>query len=147
MLGFSIGGGSMVADCDGCDSQSGVAADAHLGGMINPNLAILWDGSVVAHTEQNLTLASTVSVGAIQYWIVPNVWLKGGLGFGRLSVSDDRSGTVAESDTAGAFLAAAGVELMQSGNFALDGSVRFATVAYDQANVTNASVNIGFNWY
>jgi hypothetical protein len=147
MAGFSIGAGSMVPDCDGCDSESGIAVDGHLGGMLSPRFALMWDGSVVAHTEDNLTLFSTVNAVAAQYWATPKVWIKGGLGFGRLSISDDTGDTLAESDTAASVLGAAGVEVMQSRTFALDISLRFAVTAYEDANLTNVALNVGFNWF
>jgi len=147
IVGFSIGGGAMMVNCDGCDSQSGVAFDLHLGGMINPTLAIVWDGSGVAHTESNFTLVNAINTVALQYWATPQLWVKGGVGIGRLSVSDENGQTIAQSDTAGAAMGAVGFEVMQGQSFALDLSLRVVPVFYDGDTVTNTALNIGFNWY
>jgi len=114
--------------------------------MVNPRLAIMWDGSGIGNTSINAIVVSAINVAAAQYFVSPAIWLKGGLGFGRLSVSDGDGSSALSSDTAPAVLLAAGVEIMRSRTFALDLSLRLATVSYDRVNLTNAALNLGFNW-
>lgn len=84
LIGFSLGGGAFsLADCDDCESMDGVALDLHLGGMLTPRLALMFDGSGVAHSlEGGGSLVHVIDTVAAQYWVHPRVWLKGGLGFG-----------------------------------------------------------------
>jgi hypothetical protein len=147
IIGFSLGGGSMIPDCSECDSLNGPAFAIHLGGMVAPNLALMWDGSGVAKHDEYIdaTLVNAVNTFAVQYWPTSMVWIKGGIGFGRLTLSS-RSDRL-ESDTKPAVLAAAGVEVLQTRSFALDLSVRLVPVFYDDFTLTNASLNLGFNWY
>lgn len=146
IIGFSLGGGSMVPDCDGCESLSGLALDFHLGGMLKPDLALMFDAYGVVHSEEGVSLINSVDTVALQYWVAPQVWIKGGLGLGRLSVSEDGN-TIGESDSGLAVLLAGGVEVLQTQSFALDAQLRIGNVSYDGLGLTNASLNLGFNWY
>src|SRR5436190_7129834 len=50
VIGFSLGGGTMnCGDCPDDSALSGVALDLHLGGMLTPQLALMFDGWGVAH--------------------------------------------------------------------------------------------------
>lgn len=149
-LGLGIGGGAI--SCEECDDAlEGVALEFHIGGMLTPQLALMFDASIIIHEIENSNGASIqqyVNVGAVQFWITPRFWLKGGLGLGRLSVTDEEGYAVFESETGGAILAGGGVELYQNSSFALDLQLRFAAVNYEDAEtLTNTSLLIGVNWY
>jgi hypothetical protein len=148
LIGFSLGGGSIT--CDDCrDSLSGVALDIHLGGMIAPNLALMFDGMGVAHTleEGNGTLIHVVDTIAAQYWVTPQFWIKGGVGIGRISVSDADGEEVAASETGSAAMFGVGYELVSSRTFALDLQLRGAVAHYDETDVQMGSLGLGINWY
>jgi len=87
-------------------------------------------------------------------------WIKGGLGLGYLTVSSDigyyyngYTYSTSVSDSAFAFMLAAGIELYQAYNYALDLQLRYGNAVYtgagaDSAGDTNmVTVMIGFNWY
>ena len=154
-FGIALGLGSISADCDGCESLNGVAAELHLGGMLTPRLALMLDSSAIAHIEddgfyETRTMMSSMTAIALQYFVSDRFWLKGGLGFGRLTEETD---TVRfESDPGGGALFAAGYEISQSHTFAVDLQARAAFVGYgesasEQLTVGNFSVLIGVNWY
>ncbi len=149
IIGFSLGGGSFSsAECNNCDSLSGVGLDIHLGGMLTPRLALMFDGSGVAHTEENGSVIHIIDTVAAQYWVTPRVWLKGGLGIGRLSVNDRDGNEIAASETGTGALFAAGVELVQSRTFALDLQLRASAVSYDNVDtISMTSLTVGVNWY
>ena len=150
IIGFSLGGGAFsLADCGDCDTLSGLGLDIHLGGMLTPRLALMFDGSGVAHAiEGGGTIVHVIDTAAAQYWITPRVWIKGGLGIGQLSVNDDEGNRVAASETGAGVLLAGGVELVQTRGFALDLQLRASAVNYDDADtITMSSLNLGFNWY
>lgn len=150
LIGFSLGGGSFaLQDCDECETLSGLGLDIHLGGMITPRLALMFDGSGVAHSlEDGGSVVHVIDTIAAQYWVTPRVWVKGGVGVGQLSVNDDTGARVAESETGTGVLLAGGVELLQTESFALDLQLRGSAVTYDEANtISMGSINLGFNWY
>ncbi len=51
------------------------------------------------------------------------------------------------TDTGLGPMVAVGKELRQRRHYTTDVSLRFATVALDDAHVSQVSVNLGFNWY
>lgn len=155
-VGFSLGLGSIVdGDCDTCESADGVAVDLHLGGMLTPRLALLLDLSTVVHTDEeqfgeDYSLMHSITAVALQYWVSDRVWLRAGLGVGRLTARyQDQE---VESDPGGAFVGAAGFEIMQRQSFTLDLQAGLAIVGYgteDQEQVTlmNFGLSLGLNWY
>lgn len=150
IIGFSLGAGSFtLADCSSCEALNGVGFDLHLGGMLTPRLALMWDGSGVVHPmDGGGSVTHALSAVALQYWVTPRVWIKGGLGAGQLSVADDEGDTIAESETGGGVLLAGGVEIAQTRSFALDLQLRASAVTYSDADtIAMASVGLGFNWY
>jgi len=136
LIGFSIGGGAI--DCADCDSLSGVAADFHIGGMLNEKVALMYDGSAVASGDP----AVTVSVGtfAVQYWMGQRGWIKGGAGFGTFN---DDFGT----ESGLAVMGGAGVELVQKRKFVLDLQGRVATTKFEFSRINMFMLSLGFNWY
>jgi len=149
LIGFSLGGGSFgLADCDTCESFDGVAADFHIGAMLTQRLGLMWDVSAVSEATDDLAVTHAISTAAAQFWVTPRVWIKGGIGVGQLSVSDNNGDVVAESEVGAGVMFAAGVEVLQSRNFALDLQLRGSGVTYDENDtVSMASLTLGFNWY
>jgi hypothetical protein len=149
VIGFSLGAGVLTNDqCDSCESLEGGALELHLGFMVTPQLALLVEGFGVSHTEQNLTLSQTMGVVAAQYWLTPKLWIKGGLGSGHLSLSNDQGQELATSEEGAGAMIAAGYEVYQGRSFAVDVSLRSAAVSYEDADtVTQTAAAVGFNWY
>ncbi len=149
VIGFSLGGGSF--NCDSCtdsDALSGVALDIHLGGMVAPNIAVLFDGWGVAHPiDGGGTITHVMDTGAVQAFLGNNFWIKGGLGIGQLRLSDDSNNTVAQSETGFGMFGAAGFEVFQGSSFALDLQLRLGAVKYDGGSVNMGALTVGANWY
>ena len=67
------------------------------------------------------TTAHSISTFAIQYWVTPIVWLKGGGGIGNMRLIDESAGGVTFRQESGfAIMGSGGVEIVQAANFALD---------------------------
>jgi hypothetical protein len=149
VIGFSLGAGTIgCSDCTNSDSLNGVAVDLHIGGMLSPNVALMFDGSAVVHSlEGGGTLTHVVDTLAVQVWVNERLWLKGGLGIGQLSVSDNESSSMVRSDTRAAAMLALGVELLQGRSSALDLQLRGAATSFSDATLTNGSILIGYSWY
>jgi hypothetical protein len=149
IIGVSLGAGSMgCSDCEDSDSLDGVALEIHLGGMVSPNVALMFDGSGVAHSfEGGGTLTHVVDTFAAQVWASDRLWFKGGIGIGQLSVSDGNSSSRLRSDTRIAGMLALGVELFQARSSALDLQLRGAATSFSDGTMTNGSILIGYSWY
>lgn len=146
VVGFSLGAGSMVGDRG--DSLEGIAYDAHVGFMVSPQLALLIEGYGVSHFEENNGLTQSMLLVAGQYWINPQLWVKGGLGTGRLSLQNNDGVTVEESEEGVAVMFAAGYEIMHSQNFAVDLQLRTGAVTYDNdLTISQTAAAVGINWY
>ena len=159
-LGVGLGVGGMdsdsnLAQCFNCDYEPGaVGLDFHVGGMINPQLAVLFElwaqGQAVDSSGANV-LWQTMWMGAVQYWLTPQFWLKGGLGIAVLDVQWS-DGYYYENDNVGqglAIMGAAGYEVLHSTHFAIDLQLRLGSGAYEgideQVNV--GMIGVGLNWY
>jgi hypothetical protein len=150
VLGGSLGGGAISSD--GCGPYCGSAGmfEGHIGGMLNPRLALMGDFWGGAHPWDDGIGTGTTYQGiytvALQYWATDIVWLKGGLGFAQLVFGYD--GTEVPDENGAAVLAAVGVEIVQSYNFALDLHFRLGHGFYDTGpDVNNFALMIGVNWY
>lgn len=164
MFGGNIGLGGMhddVGDID-CYNCSDVAIQGalHLGGFIGPRFALMGELQGNAQTLSvdsgggTETLVQSALMIAGQYWLTPQLWIKGGIGFANLRVDWSAYGdgitdasTVPENGVA--LLGAVGYELMSARNFAVDLQGRLINGSYDAINnnVTALSVGVGINWY
>jgi hypothetical protein len=148
VLGFGIGGGFISAsNCPNCGG--GIAGELHIGGMVNPRLAAMLDIWGVDHIDGNgNSLSNSFFTGAIQYWVLPQLWLKGGIGLASVGLSDASGFTgPGNSETAFGLLGAGGVEVVQTPSFALDLQLRLGYGAYSGGGATNLALLVGLNWY
>ncbi len=161
-FGFSLGiGGISASSCGDVCGFSGLA-EVHIGGMIAPNVAVLgdfWEGLHYFSGVPGLGNGETwngIYTLALQYWPLYNVWLKGGLGFGRLQLNANSYygyySVNVDDETGFAFMLAAGIELLQSFNWTMDLQLRYGNVAYggggnSAGDLSMYGVMLGFNWY
>ena len=165
-LGVSLGLGGMSdssgsIDCASCDfNPITVGIAGHIGGMINERLALMLElqanGQVIDENRfgETATLVQGAAMGAAQYWITPQLWIKGGLGFAHLSISfDDDYGQYASEDVADgiAILGAAGYELLSARTFSIDLQGRVFVGSYniddDREEITSGTIGVGINWF
>ena len=169
--GFSVGLGKMKIDdsdvaCTGCDGDPvSFAGEGHLGWMMSPRLALLVEGQIVGQTIADTpaftdTLVQSSAMIGAQYWVTPQLWIKGAIGPSQLSVTRDDGFATAESDAlaGGAIMGAVGYEVLSARNFAIDLQLRASAGTYDDStveldgttsdsNVGTTSLQLGFNWY
>lgn len=162
--GFDVGLGAMHDDfgdisCDNCSDVSFQAA-GHIGGFIGPRLALMGEIQGNAQTlsvgtfGDTETLVQSALMVAGQYWLTPQFWIKGGIGFANVRVDWSAYGdgyTDASSpETNGlALMGAAGFELLSARDFSVDLTGRVINGSYDSVdnNLTAFSVGVGLNWY
>lgn len=161
-LGFSLGlGGMQVGDddvtCVNCDYDPIAGEfDFHIGGMLSPRFALLFEVQGNAQTvEENFygatSLVQATAMVAGQYWLTPQLWVKGGIGGASLSYSyDDGYDSQSENiDEGMALMGGVGYELLSARNFSIDLQGRLVSGSYESfdQNVTSGTVGVGFNWY
>jgi hypothetical protein len=152
VFGGALGGGSISAGCDGCDHRASLGLDLHVGGMLSPRLALLFDASGAANYTtqfvQTRYVTSLLYAGAAQYWLLERLlWVKGGLGLARVVQSDAPIFKTFDTATGFGFMAAAGVEVLQHRTFALDAELALRAAFYSGTSVTDGAVLVGVNWY
>ncbi|HET9990814.1 MAG TPA: hypothetical protein VFQ65_19925 [Kofleriaceae bacterium] len=157
--GFSIGLGGMhddgsgITNCDNCANAPALELDFHIGGMLGPRFALMFEGQLNARTVHSdvyngdTTLSQTAPMIAGQFWITPQLWVKGGLGVAALQA--DSTYVTYDYGTGMAVMGAVGFELMSARYFALDLQGRIIEGTYNSGNdhVTAANIGLGFNWY
>jgi hypothetical protein len=161
--GFSVGLGAIGSNYVGssCGDACGAAGliEGHIGGMISPRAALMFEVWGADHpwtdaANNSRETINTFFTGAAQYWLTDILWIKGGAGLAvfRDTIDDAYYGTSEINDVTGfALFGAAGVEVLQSYNFALDIQARIGSGFYSQDNVSfsaqNYALMVGFNWY
>lgn len=160
--GFSIGlggmsdGGSNVTTCGNCNANPiAVEFDGHIGGFLSPRLALLGEFQVNAQTvsvdpvfaDGDTVLSQGAIMIAAQYWVTPQLWIKGGIGFASLQASDYYYDY--DLGSGGALMGAIGYELMSARNFAVDIQGRLIQGNYNGLDdrITSGTVGVGINWY
>lgn len=157
-FGFGVGLGGMHDDtgsitCSSCNfNPLAFEGDFHLGGMVNPRLALLFEAQVNSQLvdsnriDGDVFLNQGAAMFAAQFWLIPQLWIKGGVGFASLQVDDNYFTT--EVGNGGALMAAAGVELLSARNFALELQARIIEGLYSHDyRVTSGTVGVGLSWY
>jgi hypothetical protein len=150
IVGVGLGVGNISANaCTTCGG--GLALEFHIGGMLTPRLALVFDLWGVGHTYDDGAGGSTLTnsmftVGA-QYWAMDQLWFKAGLGGARITVSDVNGNVYAGDENALGLLVAGGFEVLQYGNFALDLQLRLGHGTYSGGGATNVAFLVGANWY
>ncbi len=163
-LGFSLGLGGMSSNtygdigCATCDyNPIAGEADLHIGGMLTPRFALLFEvqGNLQTVDDNNQGGTVTLSQGAAmiagQFWVTPRLWVKGGIGAAHLSYDYNDPGQTQSQPIANgaAFMGALGYELFSTREFALDLQGRIIEGSYKGIDdqITSGTVGLGFNWY
>jgi hypothetical protein len=153
-FGFMHDGGSAITSCDNCNvNQLAFEGDFHIGGVLSPRFALMFEAQGNLQTVHSdfrngdTVLTQGAAMIAGQFWILPQLWIKGGLGLANLQV-DDQFFTE-DFGTGVAVMGAAGVELFSAPNFALELQGRLIEGSYNSLddNVTSGTIGIGLTWY
>jgi hypothetical protein len=159
--GFSLGLGGMKENgqdvtCNNCDYSpvSGMIS-GHIGGFVSPRLALMGElqGNMQTLSTNGVDNSEALVMSALmfsaQYWLTPQLWIKGGIGVANLRV-DDNYGTVAEVPENGlALMAGIGYELWSSQRFSVDLQGRVISGQFNSVDdhVTGGTIGVGLNWF
>jgi hypothetical protein len=154
---FGLGGmhdsGSNVTNCTNCDyNPLAVELDGHIGGFLTPRFALMAEGQINAQTVQSDVYNDTVlSMNSLmiagQFWVTPQLWIKGGLGVASLYASDSYQDY--DFGTGGVAMGGIGYEVMSARNFAVDLQGRIIQGSFNSLNdnVTSGTIGVGINWF
>jgi len=154
--GFVLGGGVGLghiacdgADCDDVNRAGGLNVD--IGAMVAPPLADLMDVWGMSHRDSDqATFTQVMLTGGLRLWLLPRLWLQGGVGVAqaRWHYSNDVVDFESRSETVPAVMGALGLELISGSSFALDLQLRGGSGFFeDNVRVRNVSLGVGVNWY
>lgn len=162
-FGFSLGLGGMSdkggdINCANCNyNPLAGQAEIHIGGFVGPRLALMGElqgniQTLSVGTFDDTNLVQSALMGAAQFWLTPQLWIKGGIGFANLQIQRaDEFGVFAASrpENGVALLGAAGFELFSARNFSVELQGRLLNGSYKSLdnNVTAGSIGVGINWY
>lgn len=151
VIGGALGGGVIWAGCEDCDVRPSMGLDFHVGGMLSPRLALLFNASGATSYTTDFAptryVASLLYAPAAQYFLAKPIWIKGGVGVARVVQSDAPLFVTFGTETGFGFLVAGGVELLQRDTFALDAQLAASPTFYAGTSMTDVVALIGVNWY
>ena len=161
-FGGSFGLGGMSDDvgdigCDNCDyNPISFGFTGHIGGFLGPRFALMFEAQVngqqvsqAAFPEDDAYLYQTAGMVAAQYWITPQLWLKGGIGLAHLELQSADGFFASDIDNGTAIMGAAGFEVFSSRYFSIDLEGRLINGAYKgiDNNITAGTIGVGVNWF
>ncbi len=155
--GVGLGVGALstdsgIFDCVDCAfSPAAVSIHGHLGGMLDHRTALMgeyWGQMQRLDYFGDAYGVQHMLMGAIQHWLHPQLWIKGGLGLASLQVSY-YDGFVDELNHGTAIMAAAGYEIAFAPDFSLDIQLRVGSgmYRYVQDRATTAVIAGGLSWF
>lgn len=151
LVGFGAGGGSAGVSGDS-QREGGFAGSFRVGYAFQPEISLELLSSVWTKSENNTDV--TFSVGGVGIGYYPNAQgleglvLRGGVGFGDVSVGASSGGTrFSASESGFGFTVGAAYEFRVTRTFAIGPQVDFGYLSIngESANFVNGS--LGFNWY
>ena len=154
-LGFGLGAlstDSGIFDCPDCVVHPvAVSISGHLGWMLDHRTSL---GGAYWGQVQRLDFHGDaygwqhMLMGAVQHWLTPQFWIKGGLGLASLQVSY-WDGFAEELNVGTAVMAAAGYEVIFTPDFAFDIQVRLGSGMYRYVSdrASTAVIGVGVSWY
>jgi len=152
ILGGGIGLGHVScdgADCSDVNEAGGL--NLQVGGLLAPDLGLMVDAWGMSHRDgDSATFTHTILTGAIRYWLVPRLWVQGGVGIAQATwdYNSDVVDFQSKSDTVPAIMGGVGLELLSMPTFAMNLELRGGTGFFeDDTRVRNLSLGIGVDWY
>lgn len=139
----TTGGDSLVQDGDRVPVTG---AAVYVGHMLYEKTAGMFvlTGVILEIGDNVEAVEFDVFGAALQHWVAPNVWVRGGVGYGFIGP------TPIEFNTNGpdiGWLAGAGVDVWRRGNFAAGVEIHLAAAWGDRFRICSPTVQLGFNWY
>ena len=159
MFGFSGGLGYMNSDAFGDLDSVGTASfgvAGHIVGFLGPCFALMFEAQVNGQQiseerifEDDIFLYQSAAMVAAQYWLTPQLWIKGGIGLAHLELQTRDGFAASEIDNGTRIMGAAGFELFSSRSLSVDLQGRLLNGSYEGVddNITAGTIGVGINWF
>lgn len=160
MVGIGLNGGHMLfEDADGSSGESfnqSYGGEVHVAYMVSKRLALSLEGWGMYHAYTNFfgtesTVSHVIATIGPQFWVLPRLWIRGGLGYARASWTNEIpiTGDVVQGETENrpGVSFGLGLEVVSGPNFALDVQLRGGTGFYENAEASNVGVGVGLTWF
>ncbi len=138
-------------DCDGDGANEAGGIAVHAGWMVTPRLALIGKAWGMTHREDRLTINQGIVAAAARGWLLPRLWLEGGVGVARSTAEYDLGSGIdlmSESDTVPALIAGVGVEVLRGDRYALDLELQGGSGLYESdIRVYNVAIGAGLSFY
>ena len=144
-VGFGFGGGSLGI-ADGTDRDTGVVGYVKLGGTINERLLLGVESNAWVKEQSGTTLTHT-NTSAVAYFYpsaTNGFFLKGGLGWSRLSV--EVLGISVTENGGGAVLGV-GYDVRVGDNWSVTPVLNFNGGAFAGGNTNISELGVGISWH
>jgi opacity protein-like surface antigen len=146
----NLGLGFLQASSDTQDSDTETALgglDLGLGAFINPNLAISARVAGVTYSDDVSTISAVFFGPSAQYWVMPNVWVGGGLGLGVARASIDLGGsTASDSETGFALDLRAGYTFNPNAKHSFNASIELTPAFIEDTTFTGIGLLVGYQF-
>lgn len=153
--GFALHAGNISCEGDNCgDFREAGGFDGHVGYLFNDKLGLHFDLWLMSSSQNDVTLTFSSATVGVRYWVVPIIWLQGGLGVGHANWR--YQGIIdfeANSDDVPVLQLGAGVELIRSKRWAMDleGKIAWGSSTDDDGNRDSTGrmvgAGVGFTWF
>lgn len=157
VAGFSIGGGVLGVDRvtgdDGTERRDNrvtvTGASIYVGHMLDESTAGMFVVAGAIGDFGKVVEAAEFDVFgvAVQRWLAPNVWVRGGAGYG---VIDSTDPTTVEFNMNGSdigWLAGAGIDVWSGRDLAVNVEFHFVGAWGNRFSIRAPTVHLGFNWH
>jgi hypothetical protein len=136
------------SSCGGFRSAGG--ASGQLGWSLTPRLSVLFDLWAMTSSKNDVSVTFVTSTVDARYWVLPALWVQGGLGVGHATIHNGDRASVGDNVPVGEL--AAGFDFVRTPHWAVDASLQVAQGTTTKANgdsTTGRSTGLGVHltWY
>ena len=155
-FGFGLGVGHLACedadgnDCGGPGNLPAGGLSVRVGQLIGPGSEVSGELWGMTHSEDAGSVSQVILAGQFRGWVVPRLWLQGGLGIARSSSEYNTGvGTIySESDIVPAAVVGVGTEIVSDPGFAVDLELKAGAGLYqDNICIFNVSMGVGVSFY
>jgi|GEM_PF-4274147 len=149
VVGVTPGIGALsLLERDPFGGLRGHVVSVHVGRMVRPRFALLWDTTGVFASGDGGSIDQVVTSVAGQYWFEERLWARVGIGAGGMSVRGEGNDEIARSGVRPALSLSLGLEVARLGTTSIDMRVSSSLVAYSWYKdiVALRSIGLGVTW-
>jgi hypothetical protein len=144
VLGAGFGGGGFAHSCFPYCDWSTYSAYVNVGGMLTPNLALVFD--LWRNFRFDVPLSQTFWTAAVRFWPTDFLWAQAGVGVAQVSVPADTEGPLLDTTVLGV-AGSTGLEFWLIRSLAIDLGLRFGVGYSARFSLGSYAFLLGLSWY